>query len=485
MVWRNVRLELVVGSIAIGVAVGLVGAAAAAKGSTSTTPAPLHLSGVVTKSSNEAIGFDLLANGKHVGTTVKSFTCAAGPTEVVCSGGVIRVSGTKASLYAPVPALTWLIPLCASGKNCSKGTTSATASLLSSNDPNSARILGKLTVATTFSGSSTLHGRFAFTIELQSTASSKSLLSWSLTRIDPATTLDGVSCPSASLCIATDHHGNVITSTRPAGGVSAWHTAKVDPQGLSRVSCASVSLCVAVDFRGGVVASTHPAGGAAAWHLASVDGANTFESISCTATPTRLCVAVDSSGNVVSSTNPAGGPSAWHTAKVDANLLSVSCATSSLCVAANFSGRVVTSKKPSGGRSAWSVPTRVDGTAQMDALSCPAVSLCVAVDFNGNIVTSSRPTGGTSAWHRYAAKTVDAAGVISAVSCASASLCVATDNQGNVVTSTSPSSGPSSWKVANVVGPGGALGPLSCTATPLCVGLVGGGADARIGIKTR
>ena len=455
-----------------------------AKPPAGATAKTLQLSGVVTKSPSGQVGFDLFAGGKRVGGTVKSFVCAAGPTEVVCSGGVIRVSGVKESLYAALPALSWLIPLCASGINCSKGTASSTASLLSSNDPSSARVLGKIAVATTFSGFSSLHGRFAVTLQLQTTAPSQSLLSWSLTPIDPATTLDSVSCPAESLCVATDHHGNVIVSTRPAGGASAWHTANVDQQGLSRVSCASASLCVAVDFRGNVVTSTRPTGGASAWKTANVDGTNTFEGVSCTSVPSPLCVAVDSSGNIVSSTNPAGGASAWHTAKVDAGLLTVSCASSSLCVAADFAGRVVSSKKPSGGRSAWSAPTRIDGTAQMDAVACPSASLCVTVDFNGNIVTSTRPTAGASAWRRHAAKTIDPDGVISEVSCPSASLCVATDNQGDIVTSTSPA-GSAAWQVANIVGPAGALGALSCTATPFCVGLVGGSSDARIGIKTK
>jgi hypothetical protein len=194
------RLEFsAVSFVAISVAFGLAGAASAAKARASAAAPTLRLSAVVTRSSHGQIGFDLLAHGKRAGGTVRDFACAAGPTVVACSGGVIRVSGTKASLYAPSPALSWLIPLCASGKNASKGTTRATASLLSSENPSSARVLGNITVATTFSGFSTVHGQFAVTIQLQSTAPTQSLLAWSQTRIDPATTLDSVACPSASL----------------------------------------------------------------------------------------------------------------------------------------------------------------------------------------------------------------------------------------------------------------------------------------------
>jgi len=69
--------------MAVSVAFGLAGAAAARANAAAPT---LQLSAVVTKSSNGKIGFDLLAHGKRVGGTVRDFACAAGPTEVACSG---------------------------------------------------------------------------------------------------------------------------------------------------------------------------------------------------------------------------------------------------------------------------------------------------------------------------------------------------------------------------------------------------------------
>ena len=42
------------------------------------------------------------------------------------------------------------------------------------------------------------------------------------------TQLDGVSCPSSGLCVAVDGAGDVVTSTNPTGGASAWTVTDVE-----------------------------------------------------------------------------------------------------------------------------------------------------------------------------------------------------------------------------------------------------------------
>jgi hypothetical protein len=88
--------------------------------------------------------------------------------------------------------------------------------------------------------------------------------------------VNAVSCPSVSLCVAGDSAGNILTSTDPAGGASAWTKARVarpDPIGnsLTAISCPSVSLCVAGDGNGNILTSTNPTGGASTWTTAPVD----------------------------------------------------------------------------------------------------------------------------------------------------------------------------------------------------------------------
>ena len=84
--------------------------------------------------------------------------------------------------------------------------------------------------------------------------------------------LTAVSCPSPWLCVALDSNGQIVTSTDPTGGPSAWTSFGVD-QGsadFSAISCPSAFLCVAVDDLGNVATSTDPTGGSGAWTLTNL-----------------------------------------------------------------------------------------------------------------------------------------------------------------------------------------------------------------------
>lgn len=84
----------------------------------------------------------------------------------------------------------------------------------------------------------------------------------------------GLSGVSASLCVAVDVKGHMVTSTNPTSEAAAWQIANLDTSvgcsyegycyGLTGVSCASVSLCVAVDAVGnGSLRPTRPAAASA------------------------------------------------------------------------------------------------------------------------------------------------------------------------------------------------------------------------------
>ena len=255
---------------------------------------------------------------------------------------------------------------------------------------------------------------------------------WTLTPVDGAVdergnpaAVDGVSCPSVSLCIAVDSAGNVLTSTNPTGGAGAWQLAHVAGAGsLLGVSCPSVSLCVAVGT-GAVVTSTDPTGGAVAWQLAHIDGTDDVLSVSCPSV--SMCVATDLVGNVITSTDPTGGTSAWTLTHVDgrSGMDGISCPSVSLCVAVDYTGDVVTSTRPTGGAAAWKL-LNVYFTNSLRGVSCASVSLCALV---GDLVvlTTTRPTYDASAW------TLGPVDSLLGVSCASVSLCVAVDSTGNAV----------------------------------------------------
>jgi hypothetical protein len=54
--------------------------------------------------------------------------------------------------------------------------------------------------------------------------------------------------------VAVDATGNALVSTDPSGGAGSWTVTRVDRVGsLNAVSCPSTSLCIAIDSTGHVV----------------------------------------------------------------------------------------------------------------------------------------------------------------------------------------------------------------------------------------
>jgi hypothetical protein len=305
--------------------------------------------------------------------------------------------------------------------------------------------------------------------------------------------LTAISCPSQSLCVAGDDGGNVVTSTDPLGPTGAWTVTHIDsgPMACSHfcfdevlgVSCPSASLCVAVDNGGRAYVTTNPTGGAAAWSSAALESqppiGELTGNVSCATE--ALCVAVVE-GDVFTSTTPTEGASAWSDATVDPPLFidsrppgelgSVSCTSPALCVAAETDrdfgagGYVVTSRNPTGGASAWTVKFVDPGRlAQCDpeacqasfhAISCPSISLCVGVDDAGNVVSSVNPAGPPGAWTvKHVDPNVPSSFTqgISGVSCASNAFCAAVDVAGNILTTRDPTGGATSWRTVSLAVP--------------------------------
>jgi hypothetical protein len=171
--------------------------------------------------------------------------------------------------------------------------------------------------------------------------------------------LDAISCPTASLCVIGDSQGDIVTSTNPTAGVSAWSSSYVDDQPgyaptfgeiqtpITSVSCPVVTLCVASDGSGGIVSSAKPTGGASAWQLTRQATSASGEAIAQLSCPSvERCIGLGSAGYLV--------------------------------------GRLYTSDDPSG-YAPW-VPALIDPGSPSTAISCPSVYLCAVVDQAGDVV---------------------------------------------------------------------------------------------------
>jgi hypothetical protein len=302
--------------------------------------------------------------------------------------------------------------------------------------------------------------------------------------------LGGLSCPSATLCVAVDNQGTAL-STRDPGGGGPWKESLVDAaNSMSNVSCPSVSLCVAIDDAGDVVISTRPTGGASAWQVHHVDSGSDpsmagvlLQGLSCHAT--RLCVATDAAGNVVSTADPSG-PGPWTVTHVDDGITyqcyhyggtgpdcqpaleSVSCPSVSLCVAVDNAGNVITSHDPTGGAAAWtgaSTNSSIPMSEAFTGVSCPSVSLCVAAGANGQVVTWNP----TSSRFKPTSAAVDPTSGLFGVWCHSVSLCFA----GDLYVTTRPAGAASSWRRAEI-GFSDAS-DVSCPSASMCLVVEGNG----------
>jgi hypothetical protein len=291
---------------------------------------------------------------------------------------------------------------------------------------------------------------------------------------DHQAVLFGVSCPSASLCVAVGALNTVAFSQAPTGGADRWHVGYPTydepkqscleeegvppascsfPRGsLSSVSCATESLCVAVGYEGSVYVSNDPTGSvltstapaSGSWQTTRLGGAPDLRGVSCPIP--SLCVAVAKDGRIFVSSNPTGGASAWRetSSPTPRDLLTVSCAAALLCAAGDAGGNVLTSTDPTGGGFAEANP---DGSVQITGFTCPTTQRCVAVTNNADVLTSTDPTRGPSSWtfENLVPFEVDKTGANTFVnnalfgaSCASASLCALVGANSRIFTATEP-----------------------------------------------
>jgi WD40-like Beta Propeller Repeat len=307
---------------------------------------------------------------------------------------------------------------------------------------------------------------------LSSTNPTGGPITWSLAPVLPNGSIGGISCPSISLCVAVGGQ-DMLTATDPSAGASAW-TKTTLGQGAyaGTISCPSVSLCVAggggagIDGGAAVLTSTDPTGGAGFWSSVPVAaGDEIVDAVSCPSV--SLCVAATNKGDVFTSTNPTGGVSAWTKTTIDQGhfLSAVSCPAVSLCVVTNDTPDLFISTNPAGGTSAWMKTTldQAKTVAGVDSVSCPSVSLCVGGGI-GNVLTSTDPTGGATAWMDTA---IDGENDVYATSCPSGSLCVIADQSGNILASIDPTGGANTWTGAAVDIPGCAPQSIPCISEQL------------------
>ncbi|MGO9977234.1 MAG: hypothetical protein ACLP01_31400 [Solirubrobacteraceae bacterium] len=276
-------------------------------------------------------------------------------------------------------------------------------------------------------------------------------------RIDAVSggSLTGISCPASNLCVAVDAVGDVVTSTNPTGGAKAWSKpARIDAStvtgggfaGLAGVSCPTTTLCVAADSAtpGNVLTSTNPTGGVSAWSMIKKVG-TLLSSISCASI--TFCVAAGAEDYY--STNPGSAFGIWRatgtpttTQTAAATFSAVDCPSSALCVDVGFgntsTGLVSTATNPRGSAAAWTtVSVQPDppnpGAGLFDGVGCFSSSYCIALDSADNVFISTTPATGVWGAQTEIEPLSTTAPTNSSIGCGP-TVCVVVDSNGYAIT---------------------------------------------------
>jgi len=282
--------------------------------------------------------------------------------------------------------------------------------------------------------------------------------------------LQSVACPTATDCLSVGANGTIVTTD----GASHRFTSGVDGgAGLDGISCPSAKLCVVQEL-GRLLTSTNPTAVRPSWtpvspppqRLQPLGVRALFAGVTCASD--TLCIAWSDSNTLDVSTDPAGGASAWKQVKLDvpANAIEVSgvaCVPQTTrCVASTgTSGRAVfaTATHAGGGSSAWRITSR-SGLAAPDDLACPSARLCVGLNPVASspaivVETSTDPAAGAASWSSRALPTSKPRGFPVTIACPSVSLCVVAESDGSIATSTDPAAGAASYTLSASLDPVG------------------------------
>ena len=300
--------------------------------------------------------------------------------------------------------------------------------------------------------------------------------------VDHGAALTSIACPSDSLCVATEPTA-LLTSTNPFGASPKWtHTAVAlsGADAYSGISCASATLCVAWTDSDTIEVSTDPAGGRSAWRAETLPG----EAFAVACVPgTTDCIASLGDANgasaaVAVSGNPAAGNGGWTASSLGrlAAMNALACPSTGLCVGTTDTGSVDTSTNPLAGGTTWTSGQVVTGIhTGFVGLVCPSATACLAPVSDGSAVVSSDPAAGAASYTRTAV--LDTAGFgtadVNELACLSTEECLVPDRTPGLATvSLGP---PASASVAPALGGFTRITGLACPARYQCAGVDAGG----------
>ena len=206
------------------------------------------------------------------------------------------------------------------------------------------------------------------------------MVNWTQMASGTTKALNGITCLSATSCVATGQSGTIDVLSGSTWTPSA--TTLGSSAFLAGVTCLTANNCYATGHQGVTVNfdSTNVSGTVAQLNGGGYIG--TLDALSCTSASS--CIAVGASGTIVATTN---GGQTWlpQTSGTAVTLDGISCSASD-CLAVGASGTILTTTN---GGSSWAPETSGLGTGPtIEAVSCTGTT-CVAVATGGLILGTS------------------------------------------------------------------------------------------------
>jgi hypothetical protein len=216
----------------------------------------------------------------------------------------------------------------------------------------------------------------------------------------PLDLIGAITCRSVHFCVAIDDvpptsgpsngTGKVFVSTNPSGGLSAWKKgATVVDDYIQGLSCPSQSVCLAggqdgVDWTTDV---TDPLG---TWEFQQGGEEGAVDAVSCPSI--TLCLAVPDltaqGNNDIVTAHPTSGK--WRKTPIGSGYLT--CASMTLCVAAAYPGQSVwATTRPTAGKKEWFYTRIKRGEDFLRSVSCASNSFCVAAGDGGALDVGQAP----------------------------------------------------------------------------------------------
>ena len=189
--------------------------------------------------------------------------------------------------------------------------------------------------------------------------------------------INGISCPTASICYAAGDFGEIYKTTN--GGAS-WSVQRTTLVFFAGISCPDTMTCYAAGGGGEVIRTVD---GGATWAASGTPDPYDLFAISCSSTTS--CAAVGANGAVVTTTNG----TSWAVAANANNVLyGVSC-TPNHCAAVGLGGIV---EEYNGAFGSWAGAGNL-GSTDLYAVSCPSDTSCIAVGALGTGLALVVPAG--------------------------------------------------------------------------------------------